>query len=78
MDKPEFMSLDDKFAIGLKALELEKDGKIDEAQRTMRQIPLPPYLAKWAKNHLGADFLVKYGWNLSDAEVEYGPGWLSQ
>jgi hypothetical protein len=39
---------------------------------------MPPYLAKFAKNHLGADFLIKNGYNLSEAEAEFGPKWLTQ
>ena len=72
------MTLDEKMAIGLKAIELKKEGKLDEYERTMKQIPMPPYLAKFAKEHFGLDFLRKYGWNLSEAEAEYGPGWINK
>jgi hypothetical protein len=44
----------------------------------IKQTPLQPYLAKFVKEHLGADFLINLGWNLSEAEAEYGPGWLSK
>jgi hypothetical protein len=43
-----------------------------------KQIPLQPYLAKFAKEHFGAEFLIKEGWNLSEADAEYGPGWLTK
>jgi hypothetical protein len=72
------MSLDEKFAIGLKALELEKQGKFEEAERVRKQIPMLPYMAKFAKKYLGAGFLIRYGWNLSEAEAEFGPNWLDQ
>jgi hypothetical protein len=72
------MTLQEKAAISLKALELKKQGKLEEAQRVQRQIPLPPYLAKFAKEHIGVDFLIKGGWNLSEVEAEYGPQWLTQ
>jgi hypothetical protein len=72
------MSLDEKFAIGLKVLELEKQGKKEEAEQVWKQIPMSPYLAKFAKRYLGAGFLIKYGWNLSEAEAEFGPEWLNQ
>jgi hypothetical protein len=39
---------------------------------------MPPYLAKFAKEHLSPDFLIKYGWNLTEAEAEYGSDWLNQ
>ena len=78
MPQARIMTLEEKTAIGLKALEFKKQGKLDEYERTMRKIPMPPYLAKFAKEHFGSTFLIKYGWNLSEAEAEYGPGWLNQ
>jgi hypothetical protein len=76
--KTEIMTLGEKLRLGVKAIELEKQGKMEEAQKIRRQIPMPPYLAKFAKDHLGADFLIKYGWNLTEAEAEYGSDWLNQ
>jgi hypothetical protein len=72
------MTLNEKLAIEMKALELKKQGRLEEAESLKRQIPLPPYLARWAKKRLGADFLIKNGWNLSEAEAEYGSDWLTQ
>jgi hypothetical protein len=71
------MSVHDKLQIGMKSIELEKQGKKEEARKMRRQIPMSPYLAKWAKEHMGADFLINYGWNLSEAEAEFGPDWLN-
>jgi hypothetical protein len=70
------MTFDEKIAVSLKALELEKQGKTEEFERTMKSMPMPPYLAKFAKDYLGSDFLITGGWNLSEANAEYGPGWL--
>jgi hypothetical protein len=39
---------------------------------------MPPYLAKVAKKTMGADFLINGGWNLSEAEAEFGRDWLSK
>jgi hypothetical protein len=41
-------------------------------------MPLPAYLAKWAKKRFGMETLLKIGWNLfeAEAEAEYGPDWL--
>ena len=72
------MTLEEEVAIGLKALELKKQGKLKEYEQTMKQIPLQPYLAKIAKDYFGADCLLKTGWNLSAAEAEFGPGWLNK
>jgi hypothetical protein len=39
---------------------------------------MPPYLAKMAKEKMGMDFLINGGWNLSEAEAEFGSDWLSR
>jgi hypothetical protein len=70
--------MEEEAAIGLKALELKKQGKLEECEQMMKQLPLPPYLAKFAKDHFEPDFLTKYGWNLSEADAEYGPDWLTK
>ena len=38
---------------------------------------MPPYFAKIMKDKMGADFLIQGGYNLSEAEVEFGSNWLS-
>ena len=70
--------LEEQAAISLKALEFKKQGKLDEYEKTIKQLPLPPYLAKTVKKYFGADALEKTGWNLSEAEAEFGCGWLSK
>jgi hypothetical protein len=35
-------------------------------------------LAKIMKEKVGVDYLTNSGWNLSEAEAEFGPGWLSR
>ena len=73
------MTLHEKLALDMQALELRKQGKIEEAEKMEREmIPMSPYMAKWAKKHLGANWLINGGWNLSEAEAEFGPGWLTQ
>jgi hypothetical protein len=78
MPQAQIMTLEEKTAIGLKSLELKKQGKLAESEQTMRQIPMPPYLAQFAKSHFGADFLIKNGYNLSEAEAEFGSDWLTK
>ena len=78
---PYVMPQQERVEIALKAFELEEQGKLEESERVYRQIPLPPYLAKFIKEHFeyfGEDFFEKYGWNLSEANAEYGPDWLSR
>jgi len=67
--------------LALKAFELKDQGQHEECKRMLKQIPLPPYLAKFVKEHFeyfGEDFFEKYGFNTAEAEVEYGPDWLSR
>ena len=42
----------------------------------MKTAPLPPYIAKVIKEKAGAEYLA--GWNLSEAEAEFGAGWLNK
>jgi hypothetical protein len=71
------MTISEKLDMRMKSLELEKQGKLNEAEKLKKQIPLAPYLAKFYKDHLGLEALLKTGWNLSEAVTEYGPDFLS-
>jgi hypothetical protein len=77
MPQTEIMSLREQLAIGMQVFELEKQGKFEEADKLEHTIPLPAYLAKWAKKRFGAEILLKTGWNLAEADAEYGHDWLS-
>jgi hypothetical protein len=72
------MSLHERLALGVKSIELEKQGKFEEAKKVLHQTPLPPYLAKFYKYYIGVDALIKSGWNLSEAEAEFGSDWLTR
>ena len=78
MPQIETMSLDEKLAISNKALDLWDAGDKEGFSRLIRTAPMPPYLAKIAKEKIGADFLIKGGWNLSEAEAEFGSDWLTK
>ena len=71
------MTLDEKLTIGCKAVGLRKTGDEEGYFRLIKKIPMPPYLAKIMKEKVGVDFLVNGGWNLSEAEAEFGINWLS-
>ena len=75
---PQTMTLDEKLAISNKAFRLMDAGDEEGGIRLMKTAPLPPYLAKVIKEKVGADFLVKEGWNLSEAEAEFGIDWLTK
>ena len=73
---PQTMTLDEKLAIACKAAALSDAGDREGASRLIRTAPLPPYLAKIAKEKIGVDFLINGGWNLSEVEAEFGSDWL--
>jgi len=76
MPQNQTMTLDEKLAIGCKAAELRKAGNIEEADRLVMSIPLPPYIAKIMKEKVGMEFFTRNNWNLSEAEAEFGQNWL--
>jgi hypothetical protein len=70
--------LQEELAIIVQAVELRKAGKEAEAMALDKSIPLPPYLAKVAKEQCGVDYLINSGWNLLEAEAKYGKDWLTR
>ena len=78
MPQAQTMTLDEKLAISCKAAELRKAGDKEGASRLIRTAPMPPYIAKVMKEKVGVDFLIDGGWNLSEAEEEFGHDWLSK
>ena len=72
------VSLHNKLDMLLKLHELETQGKKKEAALLKQQIPLPAYLAKFAKDHMGPKFVQDLGWSMSEAESSYGSDWLSR
>ncbi|MCL2294279.1 MAG: hypothetical protein FWC36_05385 [Spirochaetes bacterium] len=75
MPQARTMSLDQKLSISNKALALWKDGDTDGYRRLMQKLPIPPYLAKIAKEKIGENVLAKGGWDLSETEAECGQDW---
>ncbi|GHT42404.1 hypothetical protein AGMMS49965_13850 [Bacteroidia bacterium] len=71
------MTMDEKFAMFQKIWALEDAGQKEEAQKFWMQIPMPAYLAKWCKEKVGVDFLLHNGFNLAEANEEYGKEWLT-
>ena len=76
MPQDRLMTMEEEAAILLRSHELKEQGMMEESERVRKQIPLQPYLAKFVKDHLGADFLLGLGWNLAEANAEYGSDWL--
>jgi hypothetical protein len=70
------MTLDEKLAISNKAFTLLEAGDREGYMRLMKTAPMPPFLAKVMKEKVGVDYLINSGWNLSEAEAEFGSNWL--
>jgi len=75
---PETMTIDEKLAISNRAIAMIKSGDEEGGRRLLRTAPLPPYLAKIYKEKVGVEQLLNSGWNLSEAEAEFGSGWLGR
>ncbi|MCL2762995.1 MAG: hypothetical protein FWD36_07320 [Treponema sp.] len=75
---PQTMTLDEKLAISNKAFTLLHAGDKEGFSRLIRTAPLPPYLAKVYKEKVGVKQLIESGWNLSEAEAEFGHDWLNK
>ena len=71
------MTLDEKLATINQAFSLKEAGDSEAYNRLMKTVPLPPYLAKIAKEKISLDFLLSLGWNLSEVEAEFGRAWLN-
>jgi len=67
---------DEKFAIINKSTALKNAGDEKGASRLFRTMPMPPYSAKVYKEKVGVQELIESGWNLSEAEAEFGEHWL--
>jgi len=74
---PQTMTLDEKLSISNRAFALMEAGDEEGGRRLLRTAPMPPYLAKIMKEKMGAGFLINGGYNLSEAEAEFGSNWLS-
>jgi hypothetical protein len=77
MPQTQNMTLGEKLTMSNKAIAFKRAGNMAEYERLMKSIPMPPYLAKFAKDHIGVEFLINGGWNLSEAEAEYGSDWTN-
>jgi hypothetical protein len=72
------MTTEERLEVIMKAHEYWEAGNKAESNRLVRGLPMPRHLAEFAKEFLGADFLIKGGYNLSEVEAECGPDWLNR
>jgi hypothetical protein len=72
------MTLEEELDIAVKSVRLKEAGKVAEADQLIHQLPVSPRMAQFAKKYFGVDFLINGGWNLAEADHEFGPGWLTR
>jgi len=77
MPNVQTMSDEEKVDKAYQSALLSQAGDEEGSIRLLRSIPMPPYLAKVFKEKVGADFLIDAGYNLSEAEAEFGKDWLT-
>ncbi len=72
------MTLDEKLDTLNRASALRKAGDSEGYDRLIKTVPIPFYVAKVMKEKVGVDYLLNSGWDLSEAEAEFGQNWLSR
>jgi hypothetical protein len=78
MSNGQMMTDEEKIDRAYQSALLSQSGDEEGSIRLLRSIPMPPYLAKVYKEKVGVKELIESGWNLSEAEAQFGPNWLSQ
>jgi len=78
MTQHKLMTDEEKVDTSYQACMLLRAGDKEGFSRLIRTAPMPPYLAKIYKEKIGVEQLIKSGWNLSEAEAEFGSDWLSR
>ena len=78
MPQAQAMTLDEKLDTMMRAIALKNAGDREGYSRLTRSIPMPPYLAKIYKEKVGVKQLIESGWNLTEAEAEFGADWLNK
>jgi hypothetical protein len=66
----------EKLQIGVRALELRDEGKIEEARALEKTVPMPPWAAEVFKKLKGLDYLLGMGWNMEEVVAKHGQDWL--
>lgn len=69
-------SYDEYCEITDKAFAAHKRGDIEEYNRIILSIPLSPFIAKKLKRVHGKQYLFEIGADLTEANLEFGEGWL--
>jgi hypothetical protein len=70
------MSEDQEYALTAQIAELEAAGRLEEAERLEKTIPVGPIAAKPMKKQLGLEYMLSEGLNLYEAILTYGEQFL--
>lgn len=72
------LTMEEKAKIIRASLDASDAGDKEEELRLLRLLPMAPHLAMAAKEVYGVDYVKNSGWDLSDANEEFGNGWLDK
>ncbi len=64
--------------MGIRAYELRQQGRYEESDAAIADVPIIPGMAQQLKDEMGIEALIATGMNLSDAVKRYGMEWLNE
>ncbi len=70
------MSDEERIDLIKRANKAWKEGDFELSSKLKGQLPIAPHLAQFYLEEYGKEELLAAGFNLSDAEAEYGKNWL--
>ncbi len=71
-------SIEEAGNLGIQWMELEEQGRFEEAEAVLNETPITPGMAQQLKEDMGIEALIATGVNLSRAVKEYGTNWLTK
>ena len=72
------LSLEERWKIIQASLAAHDAGDEEEERRLLLMLPLAPHLAMAGKEVYGAEYMKTAGYDLSEANEEFGDGWLDK
>ena len=72
------MTAEEFDALGDRILEAQDRGDTEEAMRLAKLVPLDPDLGMTLKLFFGKDEVLEGGWDLTEANLKFGEGWLDE
>jgi len=72
------LTLEEEAKIIRASFEASDAGDEEEEFRLLQLLPLAPHLAMAGKEVYGAEYMKSAGYDLSEANEEFGDGWLDK